>query len=46
MRFHCATCDDDYAPATGSFRSPECGAIGQVTSDGCELLIESMGIET
>ena len=46
MRFHCATCDDDYAPATGSFRCPECGAIGQVTSDGCELLIESMEIET
>lgn len=46
MRFHCAGCDTNYGPATGSFRCPECGTIGQVTSDGSELLIESMEIET
>jgi hydrogenase nickel incorporation protein HypA/HybF len=46
MRFHCAACDNNYAPAAGSFRCPGCGAIGQVTSDGSELLIESMEIET
>ena len=46
MRFHCPACDSDYTPAAGSFRCPGCGAIGQVTSDGCELLIESMEIET
>ena len=46
MRFHCATCDDEYAPEAGSFRCPTCGTVGQVTSDGSELLIESMEIET
>ena len=46
MRFHCATCESDYAPATGSFRCPECGTVGQVISAGNELLIESMEIET
>jgi hydrogenase nickel incorporation protein HypA/HybF len=46
MRFHCAICASDYAPATGTFRCPECGTVGQVTSDGKELLIESMEIAT
>lgn len=46
MRFYCAACDCDYAPPIGSFRCPTCDAVGQVTSDGCELLIESMEIET
>jgi len=46
MRFHCAICDNDYAPAIGSFRCPDCDTVGQVTSDGSELLIESMEIET
>jgi hydrogenase nickel incorporation protein HypA/HybF len=46
MRFYCATCDNNYAPAIGSFRCPDCGTVGQVTRDGNELLIESMEIET
>ncbi len=46
MRFHCAACDRDYAPAGGDFRCPACGAVGCVTDDGTEILIESMEIET
>lgn len=46
MRFHCLACDIDYAPASGSFRCPGCSTIGQASSDGNELLIESMEIET
>ncbi len=46
MRFHCTTCDRDYAPPVESFRCPDCGTVGQVTSAGRELLIESMEIDT
>jgi hydrogenase nickel incorporation protein HypA/HybF len=46
MRFHCAGCDDDYAPAGETFRCPHCGVAGQVIDDGSELLIESIEIET
>lgn len=46
MRFYCATCDSEYAPAVGHFRCPRCNAVGQVTSDGSEFLIESIEIET
>jgi hydrogenase nickel incorporation protein HypA/HybF len=46
MRFHCAVCNDDYAPAADHFRCPRCNTPGQVTSDGTEFLIESMEIET
>lgn len=46
MRFHCAACASDYTPTFGSFRCPSCGAAGHVTSDGGELLIESLEVET
>src|SRR5690242_12713788 len=46
MRFHCAICACDYTPEPGHFRCPTCATAGQVTSDGSELLIESMEIET
>lgn len=45
MRFFCAGCDTTYTPAPGSFRCPACNITGSVTSDGTELLIESMEIE-
>lgn len=45
MRFACAACGGEYSPAGGSFRCPGCGEVGQVTSDGSELLIESLEIE-
>lgn len=46
MSFHCASCGGDYAPAEGHFRCPRCDRPGQITSDGREMLIESMEIET
>jgi hydrogenase nickel incorporation protein HypA/HybF len=46
MRFHCATCDQEYSPGGAHFRCPRCDKPGQLTSDGSELLIESMEIET
>lgn len=45
MRFHCERCDRDYHPEHGDFRCPGCEQVGQVTSDGSELLIESLEIE-
>ncbi|MGI8858249.1 MAG: hydrogenase maturation nickel metallochaperone HypA [Thermomicrobiales bacterium] len=46
MQFHCPTCDADYAPSGVDFRCPDCEAVGQVTDDGSEMLIESMEVET
>jgi hydrogenase nickel incorporation protein HypA/HybF len=46
MRFHCPTCEEDYPRAGDDFACPHCGEVGQVTSDGSELLIESIEIET
>lgn len=46
MRFHCAGCQHYYEPASGHFRCPGCDRPGQITSDGREMLIESMEIET
>jgi hydrogenase nickel incorporation protein HypA/HybF len=45
MRFHCAACDEAYRPGTAHFRCPRCGQPGQLSSDGNELLIESMEID-
>lgn len=45
MRFRCAGCDASYAPTAADFRCPDCLAIGQVTDDGSELLIESLEVE-
>jgi hydrogenase nickel incorporation protein HypA/HybF len=48
MRFACASCAKEYSPppARGDFACPRCGDIGQLVSDGSELLIESIEIET
>jgi hydrogenase nickel incorporation protein HypA/HybF len=48
MRFHCATCGEDYSPHTHytHFSCPRCDAVGQVVDDGSKLLIESIEIET
>lgn len=46
MRFHCAACGEAYTPAVGTFECPTCGKVGSVTSDGSELLVESIEIET
>ncbi|MDQ3327330.1 MAG: hydrogenase maturation nickel metallochaperone HypA [Chloroflexota bacterium] len=46
MRFHCAGCDADYHPTGFDFQCPNCNTVGAVTSDGSELLIESLEIET
>jgi hydrogenase nickel incorporation protein HypA/HybF len=46
MRFRCAACAQEFTPADGHFRCPDCGAPGQLTEAGRELLIESVEIET
>ena len=46
MRFHCVGCDADYHPSGFDFKCPHCHTVGAVTSDGSELLIESLEIET
>lgn len=46
MRFSCSGCACEYVPASGHFRCPGCGVVGAVASDGSELLIESLEIET
>jgi len=46
MSFHCRRCGEDYIPAVGTFECPICGQVGTVTSDGSELLVESIEIET
>ena len=46
IRFHCEPCASDYAPSGADFGCPHCGAIGQLVSDGSELLIDSIEIET
>ncbi|NTU79453.1 MAG: hydrogenase maturation nickel metallochaperone HypA [Chloroflexales bacterium] len=45
MSFYCAACQQCYAPSGESFRCPICATVGQITSDGRELLIESMEVE-
>lgn len=45
LGFHCESCDRDYEHGSDDFRCPDCGKVGQVLSDGSELLIESMEIE-
>ncbi|MGI8586613.1 MAG: hydrogenase maturation nickel metallochaperone HypA [Chloroflexia bacterium] len=45
LGFHCESCGRDYKRTGDDFRCPECGAVGQVLSDGSELMIESMEIE-
>jgi hydrogenase nickel incorporation protein HypA/HybF len=46
MRFRCAACAQTFTPAAGDIHCPDCGALGQLTDDGRELLIESLEIET
>jgi hydrogenase nickel incorporation protein HypA/HybF len=48
MSFRCKPCAQEYAPlaSRGDFSCPGCGEIGQLVSDGSELLIESIEIET
>jgi hydrogenase nickel incorporation protein HypA/HybF len=46
MTFRCAACAITFAPAAGHFRCPACGALGQLTEEGRELLIESVEVET
>lgn len=46
MRCHCSHCDDDYHPSGVDFRCPRCDAVGRVTDDGSELLIESLEVTT
>jgi len=45
MQFSCAGCGKNYHPSGADFACPECSQVGQVTSDGSELLIESIEIE-
>ena len=46
MRFHCEPCDSDYKPRGANFECPQCGLVGLLTDDACDLLIESLEIET
>ena len=41
-RFYCPNCDDKYTPTGADFRCPTCSQIGTITSEGSELLIESI----
>lgn len=43
-RFHCATCNQTFEPAH-DFHCPHCGAIGVMTDEGGEFLLESIEIE-
>ena len=45
MRFHCRPCNQAYLPGGGHYRCPTCDTIGQLTSDGSELLLKSVEIE-
>ena len=45
MRFACRACASEYAPALTEFGCPACGVVGQLVSDGTELLIESIEVE-
>jgi hydrogenase nickel incorporation protein HypA/HybF len=41
-RFYCANCDDKYTLTGADFRCPTCAQIGIITTEGSELLIESI----
>ena len=45
MRFDCESCAGPYLPKGIDFRCPHCGALGRMTQDGSELLVESIEIE-
>jgi len=44
MRCHCDPCAAEYQPAEGDLCCPRCGALGRVTDDGSELMIESLEV--
>ncbi len=46
MRFHCATCRENYSRVDDTFCCPRCGTVGRVAADGSELLIESIEVES
>lgn len=46
MLFYCDKCDQDFTPDVGAFECPRCGAVGTLTDDASELLIESIEIDT
>lgn len=43
-RFYCSACDQTFEPAH-DFRCPHCSAIGVMTDEGGEFLLESIEIE-
>ena len=43
--FACTECSTIFTPRNGTFRCPECGAVGQLREAGSEFLIESIEIE-
>lgn len=43
-RFYCSACDQTFQPAQ-DFQCPHCGAIGVMTDEGGEFLLESIEIE-
>lgn len=43
-RFYCSRCDSTYVPGK-DFCCPDCGALGMLTDEGSEFLIESIEIE-
>lgn len=45
MRAFCPQCVSEYQLDGFGFDCPACGAVGEVTSDGTEFLIESLEIE-
>ncbi len=45
MRCHCDLCAAPYEPDAGEIACPRCGALGRVTDDGSELMIESLEVE-
>lgn len=41
-RFYCGRCHEKFTPGGGNFNCPTCGQVGTVTTEGSELLIESI----
>lgn len=44
-RFYCSACGCTYPVSGADFACPTCGALGQITDEGGEFLIESIAIE-
>jgi hydrogenase nickel incorporation protein HypA/HybF len=44
-KFYCYNCGEKFTPSGGDFKCPTCNEVGTVTTEGSELLIESIELE-